>query len=122
AKDKRVQDELWTYIDSHIICHSDTEGYFVPIDFEYPLIDRRKKNGLPGGILGSCQRAFRGLVRTAPILGVKLRNERLSDRGARVIVEEADGSHPYWIERKAWLSHFEAFRYSLEHKCAVVYG
>jgi hypothetical protein len=121
-KDKRVQDEWYTYIDSHVVCHSYCEGFYVPIDFDVPLVDSRKKNGLPGLILGSSVRGLQELVRTAPLLGIPLEGQVLSDEAARSIATEPDESHPYWIERKVWLSLFEAFRHSVEYKCAVVFG
>ncbi len=121
AKDKWVDRELYTFAESHLICHSDTQGYFVPVDFPFPLADNRK-GGLVGRVLGSSQQALAELVRTAPLLGVPLEGRNLSDEAARVIAEEADEAHPYWVERKVWLSMFEAFRLSIEHGCAVVYG
>ena len=120
--DKRLNDEHYTFISSHVCCHSDCEGYYVPIDFHDPLFDTRKKGGLPGGILGSSQQALQELVKTAPLLGIKLKGEHLSDKAAKEIAKEADEAHPYWIERKVWLSLFEAFRQSVEYKCAVVFG
>jgi hypothetical protein len=121
ARDKRVDDELYTFAESHLICHSRTEGYYVPVDFPDVLCDDRE-GGLPGRLLGSSQRALRELVLTAPLLGIPLEGQRLSDEAARALAREPDGSHPFWIERKVWLSMFEAFRFSVEYKCAVVYG
>lgn len=119
-KDKRVDAELYTFAESHLICHSDTQGYFVPIDFEYIIADQSDE--LPGRLLGSSQRALKELVRTAPLLDIPLEHGELSDEIAWAIAKEADEAHPYWIERKVWLSMFEAFRLSVQHGCAVVYG
>lgn len=47
---------------------------------------------------------------------------KLSDEAAKSIAEEPDESHPYWIERKVWLTMVEAFRLSVEHRCAMVFG
>ena len=119
-KDKRVDAELYTFAESHLICHSDTEGYFVPIDFPDIIADRAGE--LHGRVLGSSQQALADLVRTAPLLGIPLNGRELSDGDAWAIAKAPDESHPYWIERKVWLSMFEAFRLSVEHGCAVVYG
>jgi hypothetical protein len=120
ADDKRTHQEL-DFLESHLICHSDCEGFYVPIDFPEPLYDDQKE-GLPGGILGSSQRALRETMQAAPLLAIPLRAEQLSDEAAKGIVEEPDGSHPYWVERKVWLTMYEAFRHSVEYKCAVVFG
>ncbi len=119
-KDKRVDAELYTFAESHLICHSDTEGYFVPIDFPDIIADQAGE--LHGRILGSSQRALADLVKVAPLLGIALEGQNLLDEVAWAIAKEPDESHPYWIERKVWLSMFEAFRLSVEHGCAVVYG
>lgn len=119
-KDKRIDAELYTFAESHLICHSDTEGYFVPIDFPDVLVDQEGR--LPGRILGSSQQVLVELVRTAPLLGIQLERQNLSDEAAWAIAKEPDESHPHWIERKVWLAMFEAFRLSVEHGCAVVFG
>jgi hypothetical protein len=122
AKDRRLQDEWNTYIDSHLICHSYSEGFYVPIDFGHPLVDSRKEDGLPGLILGSSVRGLAELMRTAPLLSIPLKAGVLTDENAKVLAEEPDEAHPYWIERKAWFALFEPFRHSVEYKCAVVFG
>jgi hypothetical protein len=120
SEDHLIADEI-TYLESHLICHSASEGYYVPIDFPDPLFGDRA-GGLPGDILGSSQQALRELVQTAPLLEIPLAAGALSDQSALAIAKESDESHPYWIERKVWLALFEAFRHSVEHKCAVVFG
>jgi hypothetical protein len=37
ADDARIDRELSVVLDSHLICHSDCEGFYVPIDFPEPL-------------------------------------------------------------------------------------
>lgn len=121
AADERIDEELSVYMDSHLICHSDCEGFYVPIDFPDPLYDDLEE-GLPGGILGSSQRALHEVVQAAPLIGIPIQGGNLSNEEARKIAEEPDGSNPFWIERKVWLTMFEAFRHSIEYKCAVVFG
>jgi hypothetical protein len=120
--DERLDSELSVFLDSHLICHSDTEGFYVPVDFPKPLYDD-DENGFPGGgILGSSQRALQETIGAADLLEIPLEEGKLSDEAAKSIVEEQDGAHPYWIERKVWLTMFEAFRHSVEYKCAVVFN
>lgn len=121
AQDERIDRELSVIMDCHLICHSDCEGFYVPIDFPEPLYDDQE-DGLPGAILGSSQRAIQETMQAAPLLGIPLVGGELSDQAAMRIVKEPDKSHPYWIERKVWLSIFEALRHSVEYECAVVFG
>jgi hypothetical protein len=105
-------------MDSHIICHSDVEGFYVPIDFRDPIYDDR----IWGEWLGSSQRALAELVLAAPLLGIPLRKGRLSDKAARLIAEEEDDAHPCWRERRVWLKFFEAARLSVEYGTAISFG
>lgn len=111
--DERIDRELSVLMGSHIVCHSDCEGYYVPIDFDEPLGDDK----LVGRLLGSSQAAMRELVQVAPLIGVRLRGGKLSDKTAKDIGTEEDG--PLYIERQVWLLLFESFRLSIEHGTAV---
>jgi hypothetical protein len=118
AKDRRLDRERSVAMASHVICHSDSEGFYVPIDFPEPIHDDR----VVGGVLGSSQRALAELVLAAPLLGVPLRDGELSDEAARAIAEETRGAHPCWRERQVWLKLFEAARLSVQLRTAVVFG
>lgn len=119
--DSRVDREIFVMMDSHLICHSDCEGYYVPIDFPDPLYDDRGGK-LPGGILGSSQQAMRELLLTAPLLGIRAPEGVLADEGAAEIANEPERANPYWIERKVWLELFDRLSYGIEHKSAVSFG
>jgi hypothetical protein len=118
--DAWLDEEQFSYMDSHIICHSDCEGFYVPIDFPKPLYDDGDY-GVVGRILGSSIRGLAELGQVAPLLGISLQDGVLSDREAAVIAQEMDVSQPYWIERQVWLTFFEALRNSIEFGTAVVF-
>jgi hypothetical protein len=121
TEDPLLDHELFVNMSSHVICHSDCEGYYVPIDFPEPLYDD-PKGKLAGGILGSSRPALMELVGTAGLLDIRLAGDALSDDEAERINAEEDGAHPLWIERKVWLALYEALRLSLEHRSAVVFN
>jgi hypothetical protein len=105
---------------SHLICHSDCEGYYVPIDFpEVLYADERAFVG--GGMLGSSQRALAEVLLAAPLLEIELADGKPTKTIIDTIREEEDGGHPLWLERKVWLCMHEKFRLSVEHKTAVVF-
>jgi hypothetical protein len=112
--------EQFSYTDSHIICHSDCEGFYVPIDFPEPLYGDGDYE-VVGGILGSSIRGLAELAQVAPLLSIPLRDGVLTDLEAAVIAQEMDASQPYWIERQVWLTFFEALRNSIEFGTAVVF-
>jgi hypothetical protein len=106
--------------ESHIVCHTDCGGYFVPVDFPEPL---RETDDCPiaGGWLGSSQGAMRELVLAARFLGVPLADGRLDDALAEAIGHEQEDAHPHGIARKVWLTMFENTRLSIEYGTAIVF-
>jgi hypothetical protein len=120
-----VYDAVLSSFASHVICHSDCEGFYVPIDFPEPLYDELSDDDagmIVGGILGSSQGGLRELVLAAPLIDIKLESGRLSDTEAQAVCKEPEGSHPHWVGRQAWLYLHERLRQSVEFKTAVVFG
>jgi hypothetical protein len=120
SEDRRIDRELSVFMDSHLICHSDADGFYVPIDFPEPLYDDNDE--LTGGILGSSQRALAEVVLAAPLLGIEMENGKPTKTAVDTIREEEDEAHPLWVERQVWLAMYEKFRLSIEHGTAVVFG
>jgi hypothetical protein len=119
ADDPAISHELAVQVSSHLICHSDADGYYVPVEFAKPLIDDR----LCGGMLGSSQALMRELIKIAPALGISLTDHgELTDAEAQRIDEAADEEAPWEKELVAWLSLFEAARLSIRHKTAIVFS
>ena len=118
ANDPVVIDEM-SMLDSHLLCHSDCEGFYVPIDFPDPIFADEKL--IPGGMLGSSQGLMRELVAVAPFLGVTLKNGRLTDAEAMRINEVVAEEGPFGIELAVWLSLLEATRLSIQHGTAICF-
>jgi hypothetical protein len=116
TSDRRLDAEMYTHVDSHLVNHSDGGGFYVPIDFPEPLYDDHDDSPV-AGMLGSSQGALRELIRTAPLLGIAVENGVIPDAVIDEINAEEDG--PLLIERKAWLLLFERMSHSIEHKAAV---
>lgn len=113
-------EEASTLFDTHLLCHSDAEGYYVPIDFSDVIFDLEER-GLPGGSLGSTQRLMAELVETAPAIGIDVKDGQVSDQVVAAL--NADGEdRPYWRERLVWLALFEAARVSLADKTMIVFS
>ncbi|MDP1979129.1 hypothetical protein [Undibacterium sp.] len=120
SQDEVLQAE-YDYLSSHLICHSDAEGYYVPVDFEEVLFAKNEDIGLPGGMLGSSYRLMEELILVAPALGIQLNNGQLSDAEATRICEEAAQKASCYRELDSWIILFESARLSLTHKTAIVF-
>jgi hypothetical protein len=119
-----LYDRVLFSCESHIVCHSDGDGFYVPVDFPDPLYDDLPESDphcVRGGILGSSQGAMRELVRVAPLLGIGLEQGQLDDGEARRIDREKQQASSFWVERRVWLRFFELARFSIAHRTAVVF-
>ncbi|HEX4822937.1 MAG TPA: hypothetical protein VFV19_01355 [Candidatus Polarisedimenticolaceae bacterium] len=104
---------------SHLLSHSDAEGFYFPVDFEEVLVDGSGK--VPGAMVGSSVQLKRELVALAPYLGITLSEGELSDLEAEHLTQAIDAEGAFWIEKCVWLSLFEAARLSLKHGVAICF-
>jgi hypothetical protein len=118
--DPAIADASSTF-DSHLLCHSDCEGYYVPIAFDDVIFDPDDR-GLPGGMLGSSQRLLAELHEVAPAIGIELQHGVLSDAQAAALAPSAnEDSHPLWHERLVWLALYENARVSIANQTMIVF-
>jgi hypothetical protein len=118
ADDAQVE-ALTEQFESHLLCHSDAEGYYLPIDFA-DVVFASEDDEIPGGMLGSTQRLRAELALVAPALGIGLDGGELSDAEAARL-DAVDPDHPLWRELLAWFALWEAARVSLASRCAIVF-
>jgi hypothetical protein len=125
--EKPTENEMYDRVlfdcESHVICHSDCDGFYVPVDFPEPIYDDLPDSDphcIVGGILGSSQGAMRELIQVAPLLGIRLRQGKLSDREAEAINKDTEDT-PFSTERYVWLNFYEKARLSIEYKTAIVF-
>lgn len=106
---------------SHLLCHSDSEGYYLPIDFDEVLVDEALE--IAGdSMVGSSQRLLAELKALAPALGIELEDGELSDDEAESIAEEAQAETGLWIEKSVWLDLYDAARLSIRHGSVLVFA
>jgi hypothetical protein len=115
--DDPMVEEANVLLDSHLLCHSDAEGYYVPFDFENIIVD----DAIPGGMVGSSQRLFAELVAVAPAIGIELDGTVLSDKVAAALAKEAQ-TVPYATERLVWLTLYEQARVSIANRTLIVFN
>ena len=101
----------------HLVCHSDAEGFYVPVAFD----DLPCSRAVRGGLLGSTPRLRAELLTVAPQLAIGLEAGRLPDAVAAAVNTE-DIAAPLAAERRAWLALFEACELSLAHGSVIVFS
>jgi hypothetical protein len=121
TQDSVLEEEMYM-MSSHLLCHSDAAGFYLPIAFEQIVIDTGEGDRIPGGIVGSSYQLMSELVTIAPYLGIKLRGGQLTDEEATKINTAVDAEQEFWIEKMVWISLFEAARLSIEYKSAICFA
>jgi hypothetical protein len=119
ADDPAVED-AGSLFDSHLLCHSDAEGFYVPIAFDEVIFDLEKR-GLAGAMLGSSVKLMHELSEVAPALGITLVGGTLPDAEAARLAAEDSDVVPFGIERLVWLALHETARVSIAGKTLLVF-
>ncbi|MEC3919272.1 hypothetical protein [Nocardia sp. CDC160] len=120
ADDEAVVDLSYTF-ESHLLCHSDCEGYYVPVDFGEVLFPDEEL-ALSGGMVGSSQALMRELVYVAPYLGIAFVDGELLDAEIDRIHDDGRDEHSLYRERLAWLLLYEAARVSVANSTIITFG
>jgi hypothetical protein len=118
-KDELLAEEYYM-LRSHLICHSDSAGFYLPLDFSDPVYDT-KATRVAGGVVGSSFAVRRELQAVAPLLGIELLDGALPKAQAAQIANEAEGENAFWIERQVWLALYDSVDFSLQHGTAIVF-
>lgn len=114
ASDEVYQEEMLMFY-SHLLCHSDCEGFYLPIKFDEVIFDDR----IPGAVLGSSYKLIKELEQIAPKLDIELPNNMLSKKEAEKINNLAESEEGFFREYSAWIALYEAARLSIENKTAI---
>ncbi|WP_345699373.1 hypothetical protein [Kitasatospora terrestris] len=110
-----VRDET-TMLSSHLLCHSDCAGFYVPVDFAEPLfLDEQAVAG--GGMVGSAQRLLAELVACAPAIGIAV----AADGTVGPEQDAIPADDPYEVEKFTWYGLYRACRASIATGHALVF-
>jgi hypothetical protein len=116
--DELLDEEYTLFMDSHLVCHSDAEGYYVPVDFADVLYPDEAL-GLTGGMVGSSYALLRELLIIAPGLGIAVGEV---DEGELARIANVDATDPLSPEKVVWLALFLNARASIRHRTAIVFN
>ena len=103
-------------LSSHIICHSDCDGYYVPIEFSEPIFDPESNL-----TLGSSIAMVEELIAVAPSLGIDIVDRALSDDEAKKLAEANDDSAPFYREKIVWFTLWELANVSVQQNATLIF-
>ncbi|MCX4744172.1 hypothetical protein OG455_01355 [Kitasatospora sp. NBC_01287] len=115
-------DEETLMFDSHLLCHSDCEGYYIPEDFGDPLF-LPPESGVPGGgMVGSSQGLLQELAHLAGPIGVRLDADGTLDATESARLAALPDDAPFAAELFTWHQLHLACRTSIAGGRAIVFG
>jgi hypothetical protein len=119
--DRTIVEDEAAMLDSHLLCHSDCEGYYVPLPLADPLFLDDEAGVSGGGMVGSSQGLLDELRRIAPCLGITLAADgSLSEHEAARLYEIED-DQDFHRELTVWLTLHEACLASIASGAAIVF-
>ncbi|MFG2822335.1 hypothetical protein ACGFX4_23245 [Kitasatospora sp. NPDC048365] len=119
ARDAEVVEDETSMLASHLLCHSDCAGFYVPVEFDDPLfLDEDAVAG--GGMVGSTQRLLAELLRCAPAIGIAADAGGLGPE-QEALLADVPADDPYEAEKFTWYGLYRACRASIATGHALVF-
>lgn len=100
---------------SHLLCHADYAGYYIPVDFPDPLFLPEAANVGGAGMVGSSRQLLAELRTFASAIGIQL------DEAGAVTEEKPADDDPFDAEKFAWSQLYRACLASLDSGHAIVF-
>ncbi|MGW2183047.1 hypothetical protein ACWCXX_34315 [Streptomyces sp. NPDC001732] len=117
---QKIHDETAMFA-SHLLCHSDNSGYYIPVDFGEPLF-LQPEAGVDGhGMVGSSQRLLAELAGVAPSLGIHLNADATLSAAEESALADLEPDAPFSMEKFTWLQLYRACRASMAGGHAIVF-
>ncbi|MER6531670.1 hypothetical protein [Streptomyces sp. NPDC001508] len=118
----RIDDET-SLLASHLLCHADNAGYYLPVDFADPLFLAQESGVAGAQTVGSSHRLLAELDGLAPTLGIRLTEAHASHPGpaAPAVSVDLSDDDPFGPEKWAWDQLRQACRASIAGGHAVVF-
>lgn len=107
---------------SHLLGHSDCEGFYLPLDFEDPITNFYNPEKIVGGLVGSSIGLQRELIEIAPLLNIHLSGNQLSDSEAERLNQDVIHESDFYIEKLVWLTLFDATRLSIKYNTMIYFN
>ncbi|MFE2067238.1 hypothetical protein ACFXDH_33495 [Streptomyces sp. NPDC059467] len=117
---EKIHDET-AMLASHLLCHADDSGYYIPVDFGEPLF-LPPEAGVDGhGMVGSSRRLLAELAGVAPSLGIHLDADATLSAAAESALADFEPDAPFGMERSTWHQLYRACRASMAGGHAIVF-
>lgn len=115
-----ILEDHYSYMSSHLLTHSDSEGFYLPVELPEVLFSTDEAP-VPGAMIGSSYNLLKELKDVTTYLGIKLdENDTITNLSELNTIIENEA--PFWIEILVCVTLIEAAKYSITNKTALIFN
>lgn len=115
-----ILEEFYSYMSSHLLTHSDSEGFYLPIDMPEVLFGN-DETPIPGAMIGSSYDLLKELKSLAKHLGITL-NENDIVSNLPELSKKIQDEDDFWIETMVCATLLGAAKFSITNNTAIVFN
>ncbi|MFB9053881.1 hypothetical protein ACFFVB_12415 [Formosa undariae] len=115
-----ILEEHYSYMSSHLLTHSDTEGFYIPVELPEILFDTDEAP-VPGAMIGSSYDLLKELKTLTKPLGITL-NENDSVTNLTELNKRIHDKEDFWVETLVCATLLDAAKFSITNKTAIVFN
>jgi len=110
----------YSYMSSHLLTHSDSEGFYIPVKLPEVLFDT-DASPVPGAMLGSSYNLLSELKSLTKHLGIILNEEDIISNLPE-INQEIQDEGDFWVEKLMCATLLDAAKFSITNNTAIVFS
>ncbi|MHA7943960.1 hypothetical protein ACJOV8_012865 [Formosa sp. 3Alg 14/1] len=115
-----ILEEHYSYMSSHLLTHSDTEGFYIPVQLPEVLFDTDEAP-VPGAMIGSSYDLLKELKTLTKPLGIIL-NEQDSISNLPELNKRIHDKGDFWVETLVCATLLDAAKFSITNKTSIVFN
>ncbi|MGR7813725.1 hypothetical protein [Lacinutrix undariae] len=115
-----ILEDHYSYLSSHLLTHSDSEGFYIPVELPEVLYDTDKAP-VPGAMIGSSYDLLKELKSLTKHLGITLNEDDIISNLSE-LNEKIKNEGDFWIETLVCATLLDAAKFSINNKTAIVFN
>jgi len=115
-----ILEDHYSYMSSHLLTHSDSEGFYIPVELPEILFDNDEAP-VPGAMIGSSYDLLRELKSLTKHLGITL-NENNIVSNLPELNEKIQAKGNFWVETLVCATLLDAAKFSITNNTAIVFN
>jgi len=115
-----ILEDHYSYLSSHLLTHSDSQGFYIPVELPEVLYDTDKAP-VPGAMIGSSYDLLKELKSLTKHLGINLNEDDIISNLPE-LNEKIKNEGDFWIETLVCATLLDAAKFSINNKTAIVFN